>query len=489
MAKIAATAASAGARPVEDIVKVLARLPMFARLDAASLAALAARCGFAEFRAGDTIMQQGRMSTFADVILDGEVDVLVETPAGRIDVATVGRHQIIGELGAVAAMPRSATVVARTDLSVLRIERGGLTGLTIEHPAIGVAVIRELGRRLHAMNTSLAYMIYAANALARDEYDPAMLTELARQPGELANFARAFTGMAGEIEAKQRRRDEMRAAAEIQKSILPRPPSRDGPLAAVDLHAEMHPAREIGGDFYDHFLVDDRHLAVTVADVSGKGIPAALFMAVSRTVLRGGGRGAGMAAHMENANRLLAAENSARMFVTAVHGVLDLKSGVLRYCNAGHNPPYLLRAGGGRERLPRTGVPFGIDPERRYSIAATKLRPGDALFLYSDGVTEAFNPAGEEFGAARLEAALEQARGRGAAEIVAPACSITRRASSPPAPSSPTTSRRWRWCGGGRAGPICTHPGAGRDPCLSRGAMFYVCMLASKAYGTLTLIL
>src|SRR6202035_4294529 len=103
--------------------------------------------------------------------------------------------------------------------------------------------------------------------------------------------------------------------------------------------------------------------------------------------------GAGMAAQMESANRLLAAGNSARMFVTAVHGVLDLKSGVLRYCNAGHNPPYLLRAGGERERLPRTGVPFGIDPERRYAIAETKLRPGDALFLYSDGVTEAFNPA------------------------------------------------------------------------------------------------
>lgn len=410
--------AGAGSHSVEDIVKILAPLPIFARLDPASLEAVAARCGFVEFRAGDTIMQQGRMSTFADVILDGEVDVLVDTPAGQVHVATVGRHHIVGELGAVAAMPRSATVVARTDLSVLRIERGSLLNLTVEHPAIGVAIIGELGRRLGGMNRSLAYLTYAANALGRDEYDPDMLAELTRQPGELANFARAFANMAAEIEAKKRRRDEMQAAAEIQNSILPTALSRDGVLAAVDLHAEMHPAREIGGDFYDFFLLDDEHLAVTVADVSGKGIPAALFMAVSRTVLRSGERGREMAAHMEHANRLLATENAACMFVTAFHGVLSLKTGALRYCNAGHNPPYLLRAAGERETLPLTGIPFGIDEGQSYRIAETVLYPGDALFLYSDGITEALNPTGDEFGTVRLEAALEEARGRDAASIV-----------------------------------------------------------------------
>ncbi|HYM73355.1 MAG TPA: SpoIIE family protein phosphatase [Stellaceae bacterium] len=415
---VSAADADATARSVGDITRILAALPIFARLDPASLAAVAARCGFASFHAGDTIMQQGRMSTFADVILDGEVDVLVDTPAGQVHVATVGRHRIIGELGAVAAMPRSATVVARTDLSVLRIERGSLMSLILEHPAVGVAIIGELGRRIYGMNTSLAYLTYAANALGRDEYDPAMLAELTRQPGELATFARTFSNMASEIEAKKRRRDEMQAAAEIQNSILPRPLTREGPAAAVDLHAEMHPAREIGGDFYDYFLIDDDRLAVTVADVSGKGIPAALFMAVSRTVLRGGERGDDMAARMESANRLLAAENAASMFVTAFHGVLDLKTGALRYCNAGHNPPYLLRAAGGRETLAATGLPFGVDGDLAYRIGETRLHAGDALFLFSDGITEAFSPDGEEFGTARLEAALEEARGRSAADIV-----------------------------------------------------------------------
>jgi sigma-B regulation protein RsbU (phosphoserine phosphatase) len=408
---------------VEETAQILSALPLFARLDRASLAAIAAHCAVAQFRTGDTIMQQGRMSTFADVILDGEVDVFVDTPAGQVRVATVGRHQIVGEVGAIAAMPRTATVVARTALSVLRIRRGSLINLTADHPAIAAVIVGELGRRLYGMNRSLAYLTYAANALGRDEYDPAILAELTRQPGELAEFARAFASMAAEIEAKQRRRDEMHAAAEIQQSILPRPLVREGAFAAIDLHAEMHPAREIGGDFYDFFPVGDDCLAVTVADVSGKGIPAALFMAVSRTVLRnievsGEETGDDMAARIAHANRLLSAENVTAMFVTAFHGVLDLRSGVVRYCNAGHNPPYLLRADGGSERLPATGVPFGVDGELPYRLAETAMRPGDTLFLYSDGITEAFNAEAKEFGAVRLEAALAGVRGQSAAAVV-----------------------------------------------------------------------
>jgi serine phosphatase RsbU (regulator of sigma subunit) len=412
------TEPGAATRSVDEIARLLAPLPIFARLDPASLIAVAERCAVVHCHDGDVLMAEGEMSTFAAVILAGEVDVFVDTPAGQVLVATVGPPRIVGELGAFAATPRGATVVARGELTVLRIERGSLMDLTAEHPAIGVAIIGELGERLHGMNRSLAYLTYAANALGRDEYDPAMLAELTRQPGELANFARAFASMAAELEAKQRRRDEMQAAATIQNSILPRPLAREGALAAIDLHAEMHPAREIGGDFYDYFLVDDARLAVTVADVSGKGIPAALFMAVSRTVLRGGERGDDMAAQMENANRLLATENAASMFVTAFHGVLDLDSGALRYCNAGHNPPYVLRASGERETLKATGIPFGVDEDMPYRIAETQLRPGDALFLFSDGITEAFNPANEEFGTARLEAALDAARGQSATALV-----------------------------------------------------------------------
>jgi phosphoserine phosphatase RsbU/P len=225
--------------------------------------------------------------------------------------------------------------------------------------------------------------------------------------------------MASEIREKQRRHQEMLAAANIQNSILPGPLPRDGFARAVDLHAEMHPAREIGGDFYDFFLLGERWLAVTVGDVSGKGIPAALFMAVSRTVLRGVAGHSDLPSRMIQANRLLAAENEACMFVTMFHGVLDLATGELSYCNAGHNPPYLLRSGGSREALRATGIPFGIDGDAEYRISETALAPGDGLLLFSDGITDAFNPAGEAYGNARLETALDAVRGRGAGETVA----------------------------------------------------------------------
>jgi sigma-B regulation protein RsbU (phosphoserine phosphatase) len=269
------------------------------------------------------------------------------------------------------------------------------------------------------MNRSLAYLTYAANALGRDEYDAAMLAELTSQPGAFAGFARAFANMADEIRAKQQRRQELQAAAAIRESILPPPLPRGGATSAIDLHAEMHPAREIGGDFYDFFLLGEDHLALTIADVSGKGIPAALFMAVSRTVLRSITGIDDMPARMAEANRLLSADNTASMFVTMFHGVVDLATGILRYCNAGHNPPYLLRAGQGREMLKPTGAAFGLDADMPYRIDETVLQPGDALFLFTDGITECFDRKGEEFGNARLEAALEAGRGRAAAELVA----------------------------------------------------------------------
>lgn len=412
-------AATAAAIPIEEIAGILALSPVFAKFGRALLLAVVSKCSVVTFKAGATIMHQGDPGSFAYLILEGEVDVFAEIPAGRIQMSTLGRDKTIGELGAFTDMPRTATAVASTDLILLRIDRESLMSLNEKFPVIAVAIVGELGQRLHSMNTPLAYLTYAATALARDEYDDAMLTELTSQQGELANFARVFAEMASEIREKQHRHQEMLAAANIQNSILPGPLPRTGAASAVDLHAEMHPAREIGGDFYDFFVLDERWLAVTVADVSGKGIPAALFMAVSRTVLRGVAGHSDMPSRMTQANHLLAAENDACMFVTVFHGVLDLTTGALCYCNAGHNPPYLMRAGCGRERLRATGIPFGIDPNVRYQTGDTMLAPGDGLLLFSDGITDAFNRAGKAYGNSRLEEALEATRGRSAGEIVA----------------------------------------------------------------------
>ena len=408
----------AGMIPVEEIARILRLSPIFGQFDRASLLAVAKQCRVTTFMAGAEVMRQGEPGGFAYVILEGEADVFAETPAEPIEMSTLGRHTTIGELGAFTDMPRTATVKARTDLRLLRIDRENLISIARREPSVAVAIIGELGQRLHSMNTPLAYLTYAARALAKDEYDDAILTELIGQQGELANFARDFAQMAAEIREKQHRHQEMLAAAGIQRSILPAPLRQEGATRAVDLYAEMRPAREIGGDFYDFFLLDDRWLAFTVADVSGKGIPAALFMAVSRTVMRGVAGHADMASQMTQANRLLAAENDACMFVTMFHGVLDLATGALSYCNAGHHPPYLLRAAGGRERLPATGIPFGIDPDMDYPIGQALLRADDGLLLFSDGITDACSSDGEAYGNARLESSLEEVREQSARKIV-----------------------------------------------------------------------
>jgi hypothetical protein len=151
-----------------------------------------------------------------------------------------GKH--IGELGAFTDMLRTATVVARTALVLLRTDSESLMSLPADYPVIAVAIVGELGRRLHSMNRPLPYLTYAANALAHDEYDDALRTELINQQGELANFAWVFAQMASEIRDKQHRHQKMLAAANIQKSILPNPLPHDGAARAADLHAKMRPA-------------------------------------------------------------------------------------------------------------------------------------------------------------------------------------------------------------------------------------------------------
>jgi len=209
---------------------------------------------------------------------------------------------------------------------------------------------------------------------------------------------------------------ELEVARKMQQSILPRAfRSRDG----LALEATMLPAKEIGGDFYDFFALDAHHVAMAVADVSGKGVPAALFMAVSRTLLRAVAQFSESPAKcLTRLNDLLAGDNEQMMFVTLFYAVLDTRDGRLVYANAGHNPPYLLRSNGAVEIIASTGdMALAIMEGLDYCDDALVLAAGDSLFLYTDGVTEAFDPVRAMFGQPRLEALLEQLHGLPVAEL------------------------------------------------------------------------
>ena len=203
---------------------------------------------------------------------------------------------------------------------------------------------------------------------------------------------------------------DLAIASEIQQAILPRvfPPFPD--LAPkIDIAASMTPAKDVGGDFYDLFRIDDNRVGFVIADVSGKGIPAAIFMAVSRTLIRATGiRGGSPADCITYSNRLLAQDSVDCMFVTVFYGIIDVSTGAVTYCNAGHNPPYILTRKGDITPLPMSTDPMaGAIDGITYHEGTLQLESGDALVMFTDGVTEAMNTANEEFGEQRLEDTLE----------------------------------------------------------------------------------
>lgn len=201
-------------------------------------------------------------------------------------------------------------------------------------------------------------------------------------------------------------KNDLTIAGEIQQTILPRsfPPFPEL-TEVVDIYASMTPAKDVGGDFYDFFQIDDERIGLVIADVSGKGVPASLFMAVSRTLLRATAlRGVSSAECLTYANKLLCKESLDSMFVTVFYGIYHYKTGMMDYTNAGHNPPYLLRGGRTVECLPvASNFVVGVFDDIEFESNILTFGIGDTLLLYTDGVTEAFNDKREQFSESNLQ--------------------------------------------------------------------------------------
>lgn len=199
-------------------------------------------------------------------------------------------------------------------------------------------------------------------------------------------------------------RYDLNVAREIQQSILPKVFPAFPENASFNIYATMNAAKAVGGDFYDFFMVDEHHLGFTIADVSDKGVPAAIFMAISRTVIRATAlRQHSPATCLSESNNLLCHESVNGMFVTVFYAILNIHTGDVVYSNGGHNRPVWIRKGGTTEMLPLTGnMALGVMPDLPYQERTIHLEPGDSLFLYTDGISEAMNPKGEPFGDERL---------------------------------------------------------------------------------------
>lgn len=210
--------------------------------------------------------------------------------------------------------------------------------------------------------------------------------------------------------AKERIESELKIAREIQMGILPKifPPFPDRP--EFDIYATIEPAKEVGGDFYDFFFIDDDHLYFVIGDVSGKGVPASLFMAVTKTLIKAKTERDMLPDEiLTRVNKELCTENDSNMFVTIFLGILNTQTGEIYYSNGGHNPPYLLYNHGDVELLENTGgVALGVIEDVKYQTKKITLRTGDGIFLYTDGVTEAMDGDGNLFSDHRLKEFLQR---------------------------------------------------------------------------------
>ncbi len=221
--------------------------------------------------------------------------------------------------------------------------------------------------------------------------------------------------------AKERIESELKVAHDIQMSLLPKifPPFPH--RQEFNIYALIRPAREVGGDFYDFFFIDDEHLCFVLGDVSGKGVPAALFMAVTKTLVKvASSQGIAPGEVLTTVNRELSQGNDSCMFVTIFCGLLNTTTGEIFYANGGHNDPFILRRG--NEAFPlegNRGLVVGAMENAVYETGQTRLQPGESIFLYTDGVTEAVNAKGELFSDERLRTKITFLQGDPPEEVIA----------------------------------------------------------------------
>jgi serine phosphatase RsbU (regulator of sigma subunit)/CHASE2 domain-containing sensor protein len=312
-------------------------------------------------------------------------DALIEF--GRVNTGIASFT--LAALAVAAALALGPTGAALTFLGIAAVWSAGAT--IAFRDALAVPLVEPLLTALAALAATISYRLVVADRI-----------------------------MAAQIAQKRAQEAEMASAAAIQRAMLPSMQPSDFAEGQLDIFAHMIPVREVGGDLYDIVKLDGNRVVITIGDVCGKGIPASLFMAITQTVMRLVVRaGRDLQAEIAAANNLLVANNREEMFTTLFCGVIDVPSGAMSYCNCGHNPPLVLRRGGGTfEPLPACGPPLGIVDDISYVPRSIALAPGDMLLLYTDGVTEAESSQSAQFGMKRLEQAILEIRGHPARRVV-----------------------------------------------------------------------
>ena len=342
-----------------------------------------------------------------------EERAFISNEAGNVMTAYVAVYQD-GRIAAVAGVDISMdTILSSVRDNTIRIA-GGIISFFAVFVVIYLYFIRWVFiKPVHQLSIMMAHFIRREEGNASPDYTPSTIQGV----GEINNMVGAFNTMKADIREytrdlsaitaeRERIRTELELAAKIQLSNLPAPLP---PTRQIELYTLMKPAREVGGDFYDYFMIDERYMALVMADVAGKGIPAALFMMKTKTLIGDSSTSQrDPSVIMTNANNALSKKNDESIFVTVFLGILDIETGHLVYTNAGHTPPFICDKKGCRVVDQGHDFVLGGMEGMAYQNYSLDLKPGDRLFLYTDGVTESFSRSEELFGEERLSEALEE---------------------------------------------------------------------------------
>jgi serine phosphatase RsbU (regulator of sigma subunit) len=371
----------------------LRQVPLFASLPEDEIRRLAETLEPVELEPGGLLFREGEAGACCYFIMQGEVEVLkaLGTPDERL-LAVRGPGTPLGEMGLFSQVhAHTASIRARTPLHVLGMRRDDLEGLLQRQPTLAFKLIQTLSQRLDESENHTIADLREKNRLLQLAYDELKAAQ-------------------AQIIEKEKLERELEVARQIQLSILPRSLPQNG---RFEFGARMIPMSAVGGDFYDVLQLENGSLAVAVGDVTGHGVPAALLMALTVTLLRAEARRIESPSEVLQAvNRELMQVNDTGLFVTALYGILDDSSGTFHYARAGHSVPLLLDAGRQPVEVGHgVGQPLGLFEEMLVDEASLDLVTGGLLLLYTDGVTEAVNPQGEFFGDERLLATVRSSDG------------------------------------------------------------------------------
>jgi sigma-B regulation protein RsbU (phosphoserine phosphatase) len=314
--------------------------------------------------------------------------------------------------------------------STVAKQQGLMFAIFILSIVLAYILVNRISRPLNQLadyNLSLASQDFAPAA----EIPPEIVALPQKSKDEIGKLAESFIHMKRTLQrylndlkettaTKERIESELKIAHEIQMSMVPKtfPPFPD--RREFDIYATLVPAREVGGDFYDFFFIDDQRLCFAIGDVSGKGVPASLFMALTKTMFRatGGRQNATPEIILSRLNGEICRDNESCMFVTVFCCVLDIRTGVVEYSNGGHNLPYVL-SNGAVMALPKTaGMALGVTEAVNFDSGQLLLKPGDQLVLYTDGVTEAMDKDNQLFSENRLETILHSVNGLNSKAVI-----------------------------------------------------------------------